>query len=222
MPQAPPAPSLALIGFLAALACPAAVLAQPAWTVAGEMPVVRGQAVAVAEGGKIYLLTGSGPGAAATGMLQVFDPASGGWEDLATMPDIASHAGAAVVGGNIYVVAGFIANVHAGAMARVFRYDIATDRWEAVAPLSVPRGSPAVVALDGRIHAISGRNDDGLTGAHEIYDPASNTWRTAAALPHPRDHAGIGVANGRLHVFGGRTGCGGSGPRTEVLALTQE
>jgi N-acetylneuraminic acid mutarotase len=187
--------------------------AQTAWTTVGEMPLARGQTVAVAEGGKIYVLTGSAPGQDATGLLQAFDPERGTWEDLATMPDVASHAGAAVVDGSIYVVGGFVANVHAGAMDRVFRYDIAADAWEALAPLRVPRGSPAVVALDGRIHAVSGRNGDGLVGAHEVYDPATDRWSEAAPLPVPRDHKGIGVAGGRIHVFGGRTG--GSSENTD-------
>lgn len=202
-----PSRTLSTFPFLAAmLVLVVRAEAQTGWTVVGEMPVERGQTIAVAEGGKIYVLTGSAPDEDATGLLQAFDPATGAWEDLATMPDVASHAGAAAHDGSIYVVAGFVRNVHAGAMARVFRYDIASDTWEARAPLSVPRGSPAVVALDGRIHAISGRNDEGLVGAHEVYDPALDRWTEAAPLPVPRDHKGIGVADGRIHVFGGRTG----------------
>ena len=196
-------PPLLLAGFLV-LAGPAE--AQSGWTVVGEMPLERGQTIAVAEGGRVYVLTGSAPGEDATGLLQSYDPTTGGWEELATMPDVASHAGAAVLDGRIYVVGGFVANVHAGAMARVFRYDVASDTWEARTPLSVPRGSPAVVALDGRIHAVSGRNAEGLVGAHEVYDPTTDRWSEAAPLPVPRDHKGIGVAEGRIHVFGGRTG----------------
>lgn len=199
-------PGACLLAFLILPA--AAAAAQAGWSVVGEMPIERGQTVAVAEAGKIYLMTGSAPGQAATGMLQVFDPAAGTWRDLATMPDIASHAGAAVVDGSIYVVGGFVANVHAGAMGRVFRYDIAADTWQARAPLSVPRGSPGVVTLGGRIHAIGGRDDTGLLGAHEVYDPATDTWTDAAPLPLPRDHLGVAVAGGRIHVFGGRTGGG--------------
>lgn len=206
VPAAPPWRAIAplLLGGFLTLAGHAE--AQSGWAAVGEMPLERGQTIAVAEGGRIYVLTGSAPGEDATGLLQAYDPVTGAWEDLATMPDVASHAGAAVVDGSIYVVGGFVANVHAGAMARVFRYDIASGTWEARAPLSVPRGSPAVVAVDGRIHAISGRNDGGLVGTHEVYDPAPDRWSGVAPLPVPRDHKGIGVAGGRIHVFGGRTG----------------
>ena len=122
------------------------------------------------------------------------------------MPAVASHAGAAALNGKIYVVGGFVANVHVGAMNRVFEYDPAADRWRALAPLAAPRGSPGVVAVNGKIHAIGGRDAERKTvTTHEIYDPATNTWSMAAPLPGARDHLGIAVAAGRIHVFGGRT-----------------
>lgn len=197
--------SLPGILTLAALAAPSTGLGQEGWSVAGEMPLERGQTAAVAAAEKVYLLTGSSPEADATGLLQEWNPRTGEWGDLTPMPDIASHAGAAVLDGRIYVVGGFIANVHVGGMERVFEYDIAADTWRALPPLAVPRGSPGVIALDGRIHAIGGRDDEGVVDAHEVYDPAAGRWTRAAPLPLARDHLGIEVADGRIHVFGGRT-----------------
>ncbi len=199
---------LGLIGLvgLSALALPRNALAQGAWSVAGQMPVERGQTAAAPAHGRVYLITGSAPGSAATGMLQVFDPGTGTWRDLTPMPDIASHAGAATIDGRIYVVGGFVDNVHVGAMDRVFAYDVAEDAWQSLPPLNVPRGSPGVVVLDGRIHAIGGRDDEGLVEAHEVYDPVAGRWSAAAPLPLARDHLGIAAGEGRIHVFGGRTG----------------
>ena len=67
--------------------------------------------------------------------------------------------------------------------------------------------STGVVALNGRIHAIGGR-DPGIetVDTHEIYDPATDSWTLAAPLPVARDHLGIVVLDGKIHVFGGRTG----------------
>jgi N-acetylneuraminic acid mutarotase len=63
-----------------------------------------------------------------------------------------------------------------------------------------------VVAVNGKIHAIGGRDPERKTVAtHEVYDPATNTWSMAAPLPLARDHLGIAVVAGRIHVFGGRT-----------------
>jgi N-acetylneuraminic acid mutarotase len=178
----------------------------PLWVAKAQLPFARAEASAVTAGGKIYVIGGNAADRDATGITQEYDPIANRWRDRAPMPDIASHAGAAVVNGKIYVVGGFVANVHAGAMTRVFEYDPGADRWRALAPLPSPRGSPGVVALDGKIHAIGGRDRQKRTVAtHEIYDPATNTWSVAAPLPVARDHVGIAVAVGRIHVFGGRT-----------------
>lgn len=176
------------------------------WALHGSMPFERSEATAAVVNDKVYLISGNSRGNEANSLLQEYDPATGAWRDRALMPSVASHAGAAALNGKIYVVGGFVANVHVGAVSRVFEYDPATDRWRAVAPLSAPRGSPGVVALNGRLHAIGGRDPQQKTVAtHEVYDPAANTWRMAAALPVARDHLGIAVAGGRVHVLGGRT-----------------
>ncbi|MBI2189600.1 MAG: galactose oxidase [Acidobacteria bacterium] len=187
---------------------PALALAQggPGWSLHASMPFERSETTAAVVNGKVYLISGNSRGNEANSLLQEYDPATGTWRERALMPSVASHAGAAALDGKIYVVGGFVANVHVGAVTRVFEYDPAADRWRALAPLSAPRGAPGVVALNGRVHAIGGRDPDRKTVAtHEIYDPATNTWRMAAPLPLARDHLGIAVAGGRIHVFGGRT-----------------
>jgi N-acetylneuraminic acid mutarotase len=189
------------------LATPVTALAQggASWSLAGAMAFERGEVVATAMDGKIYVLTGMSPGNGSNGLGQEYDPATGNWRDLAIMPSVASHAGAASVGGKIYVVGGFTANVHIDPVNRVFEYDPAADSWRAVMPLSAPRGSAGVVALNGKIHAIGGRNVEGKTVAtHEIFDPSTGRWTAATPLPIARDHLGIAALDGRVHVFGGR------------------
>jgi N-acetylneuraminic acid mutarotase len=176
------------------------------WALHGSMPFERSEATAAVVNGKVYLISGNSRGNEANSLVQEYDPATGMWRDRALMPAVASHAGSAALDGKIYVVGGFVANVHVGAVNRVFEYDPATDRWRALAPLSAPRGSPGVVALNGRLHAIGGRDPQQKTVAtHEVYNPATDSWRMAAPLPEARDHLGIAIAGGRIHVFGGRT-----------------
>src|SRR5688572_646363 len=142
------------------------------WALHGSMPFERSETAAVEINGKIYVIAGNSRGNEANSLLQEYDPATGAWRERALMPSVASHAGAAALNGKIYVVGGFVANVHVGAVNRVFEYDPAADRWRAVAPLSAPRGSPGVVALNGRLHAIGGRDPQQKTVAmHEVYDP---------------------------------------------------
>lgn len=190
------------------IAAPIAALSQvgASWSPNGSMPYERAEIAIAALNGKIYVISGNSRGVEANAFSQEYDPATGTWRELALMPSVASHAGAAALNGKIYVVGGFVANVHVGAVNRVFEYDPAADRWRALAPLAAPRGAPGVVAVNGKIHAIGGRDVERKTVAtHEVYDPATNTWSMAAPLPLARDHLGIAVAAGRIHVFGGRT-----------------
>jgi len=178
----------------------------PNWSLKGSMPYERAEIAIAMVNGKIYVISGQSQGVQANAITQEYDPAAGTWRELAPMPAVASHAGAAALNGKIYVVGGFVANVHVGAVNRVFEYDPAADRWRALAPLAAPRGAPGVVAVNGKIHAIGGRDAERKTvTTHEMYDPATNTWSMAAPLPGARDHLGIAVAAGRIHVFGGRT-----------------
>jgi N-acetylneuraminic acid mutarotase len=198
---------VAAAAFLAMVFVPTGVLSQGGgWTPKGSMPFERGEIAVAAVNDKIYVISGSSRGVEANAFTQEFDPATGMWRERALMPSVASHAGVAVLNGKIYIVGGFVANVHVGAVNRVFEYDPAADRWRALATLGAPRGSPGVVALNGKIHAIGGRDPDRNTvSTHEIYDPAANSWSMAAPLPLARDHLGIAVEGGRIHVFGGRT-----------------
>jgi N-acetylneuraminic acid mutarotase len=199
---------LTAVAAVALISAPIAALPQVgvSWSLKGSMPYERSEIAIAAVNGKIYVISGQSQGVQANAVTQEYDPATSTWRELAPMPAVASHAGAAALNGKIYVVGGFVANVHVGAMSRVFEYDPATDRWRALASLPDPRGAPGVVAVNGRIHAIGGRDPERKTvTTHEIYDPATNTWSMAAPLPSARDHLGIAVAAGRIHVFGGRT-----------------
>ena len=199
---------LAGVVSVALISAPIAALSQvgASWSPNGSMPYERAEMAIATVNGKIYLISGGSRGVEANAFDQEYDPSTGTWRELALMPSVASHAGAAALNGKIYVVGGFVANVHVGAVNRVFEYDPATDRWRALAPLAAPRGAPGVVALNGKIHAIGGRDPERKTvTTHEVYDPATNIWSMAAPLPLARDHLGIAVAAGRIHVFGGRT-----------------
>lgn len=208
---------LVLCGSAALIATAVACAAQEpsaTWSIKTAMPYERSEVTVAMLDNKAYVIGGNSPGTEATGFIQEYDPVADRWlDDFEFMPRVASHAGSAVLNGKIYVVGGFVANVHIGAVDRVFEFDPANNNWRAVASLSAPRGSPGVVAVDGKIHAIGGRNPDfQVVNTHEVYDPATDTWTMAAPLPVGRDHLGIAVLDGKIHVFGGRTG-----PSTDLV-----
>ena len=80
-----------------------------------------------------------------------------------------------------------------------------TAQWTERAPLPQPRDHMALVAVDGRLHAIGGRltNPASRVGTHDIYDPKTDSW--AAGPPLPTARSGLAYANyqGQIVVLGG-------------------
>ena len=155
--------------------------------------------------GKLHVLGGSVLGF--TGPYhQEYDPATDKWRARSPLPRALDHIGTAVLNGKIYAIGGFVGGgIHKDGQNTAFEYDPALDTWRILRPLKAGRGSVAVVALDGRIHAIGGRAPEGTTVAtHEAYDPLTNDWKELAPLPKARDHAAAAVVNGKVHIAGGR------------------
>ena len=157
--------------------------------------------------GKLHVIGGSVLGF--TGPYHVeYDPAADRWRPRAPLPRSLDHMGSAVLNGKIYTVGGFIGGgVHRDGQNVAYEYDPALDSWRILAPLKAGRGSVGVASLEGKIHAIGGRDPSGRTvTTHEVYDPATNTWKDAAPLPLARDHIALVAADGKIHAIGGRLG----------------
>lgn len=112
----------------------------------------------------------------------------------------------------IYTMGGFVEQNRI-ATPDCYAHVVSDDRWHAIHPLSWgSRGAISVVAANGLIHAIGGR-DTRSVDWHEAYDPRTDTWHTPAPVPGPRDHAAavllsdtILVAGGRMDTFDFNTG----------------
>ena len=63
----------------------------------------------------------------------------------------------------------------------------------------------AAAVLDGRVHAVGGRNISlsSNTGAHEAYDAATGAWEALDALPTPRGGIAAASIGGSMFVIGG-------------------
>jgi hypothetical protein len=112
-------------------------------------------------------------------------------------------AGAAVVGGKIHVFGG--RDIDGKVLATHEVYDPSTGTWSDAAPLPLARDHMAVVAADGKIHAIGGRIGGAVqrVAQHDIYDPATDTWTSAAPLPTPRSGLAGAYYRGLILVLGG-------------------
>ena len=63
----------------------------------------------------------------------------------------------------------------------------------------------ALVAVDGKIHAIGGRvtNPASRVGEHDIYDPKTNTWSSGPAAADRAQRARLRALSGLIVVLGG-------------------
>lgn len=91
----------------------------------------------------------------------------------------------------------------------------AASRWQSRAQMPTPRGRLAVVAWDGRLFAIGGLGEQGVTDRVEVYDPAQGAWSVASPLPTPAANIQAAAMEGRIYVPGGY------GPGGEFLKVLQ-
>lgn len=92
-------------------------------------------------------------------------------------------------------------------------FDVVTQTWLSLPPLTTPRSAPAAVVLDGAIYVIGGLDSAGQPLASVEVLPhgalvdgavtASAAWRMGPAMPHARHSMGACVYLGRVSVLGG-------------------
>ena len=129
-----------------------------------------------------------------------FDPNRETWTSIAAASSYRSDV--------IRLADGSIVVVGSGdAGTGVERYDRATDRWVAGAPMSRGRYVAQVTRLaDGRVLVAGGSSGSGedATNTTEIYDPGADTWTPGPPLlaPRQRGHA-MSLTDGSVLVYGG-------------------
>lgn len=79
-------------------------------------------------------------------------------------------------------------------------------QWQQLASMPSDRQELATAVLNGKIYAIGGLNENGVsTNNVEVYNPANNTWAVAQPIPTANDHQNAAVAAGKLYSIGGGT-----------------
>jgi hypothetical protein len=91
------------------------------------------------------------------------------------------------------------------ATARCFRYDARFDRWYDLAAMNEPRKDFVLVAVDHKLYAIAGQDENKVMYTMECFDIAKNEWEFKCPLDrHLYGHAGS-VCLGKIYVSGGQT-----------------
>jgi hypothetical protein len=172
-------------------------------------PIPRFEAAAAVVGQKLYLLGGFyTPDLKTSSQCDVYDPASDSWTRLADTPLPVTHAGVAVVNEEIWVVGGFAGDHPGAATAEVWRYNVANNTWTPGPPLPEPRGSGALVELNGELHFFGGVKSDRDTDASDHWvlrlDEDPGAWQPRAPMLHGRNHLSGAAVNGKIHAVGGQ------------------
>lgn len=188
--------------------------AKDAWETLPDLPEPLSHAVLATDGEKIYMVGGFGP----LGIrlrwfmfaewnprdtLYVFDPASMTWSEGSRMPQARGAGGVAYATNALWYAGGIDQNRELS--ADLFRYDLASRKWERMPAMGVPRDHLRVEAVDGKVYAISGRKDDLRLNlaVMEAYDIQSGQWSRRADIPVARGGFGSAVADGYIYTFGG-------------------
>jgi len=113
----------------------------------------------------------------------------------------------AVLDGRI-VVAGGVLSQSPGFTDLVEAYDVASDRWTALAPLPEARHHIALAEAGGRIYGIGGFSgaipDWRAHATVFVYDARANRWSAGPSLPQARAEGVVASVKGRIYFIGGR------------------
>ena len=93
---------------------------------------------------------------------------------------------------------------------------VETSRWTDLADLPAPRARLALAGYGGRLYAIGGDQQTGVTDQVMFYSPDANAWSGRAAKPTAVSNVGAAVVGDRIYVPGGCTGPTSVTNRVEV------
>jgi N-acetylneuraminic acid mutarotase len=164
------------------------------------LPMAIQEAAAASTGAALYVVGGYDTQRNSRSTVFVYDGTA--WANGPALPIPLNHPGAAAIGGDVYVAGGF---TPAGATNRAFELAAGSHAWRELPPLRRARGALALVAFDGKLYAIGGRDGSVQIATPEIYDPAVGTWSDLTAMPAPRNHVAGYIDGARVCVAGGRT-----------------
>jgi len=179
-----------------------------AWTSAPPLPTARADLAAVTgPDGRVYAIGGvAGPAGSPSylGVVEVYDPAAGGWAAGPSMPTPRGRLAACVLGGLIYAIGGENA---AGALTSVEVLDPVAMTWGTLPALPAARtGLAASAGPGGLVYAIGGLDDFGAPQQTVYgYDPVAASWSAQPPLLTPQGFLAGGTGpDGRLYAIGGQ------------------
>jgi N-acetylneuraminic acid mutarotase len=181
------------------------------WERRADLPTPRGALGLVALDGRLYAVGGARVelGGPVTAAVESYDPATNTWQKHADLATPREHLAVVALDGRLYAVGGRANHDEGDALASANEvYDPATDHWQALAPLPVPRGGLAGVAVTGHVVVLGGERGQSTFADVNAYDPATNTWTALPPMPTARHGLAGAVVADTIYAIAGSTRAG--------------
>jgi N-acetylneuraminic acid mutarotase len=218
VPPSPPPPSVT----------PPSPPAPLTWQQVASAPVAMTEGQDATIDGKVYVFGGhsvTNPSWQANSQLNVYDPAANTWTALAPVPEKLSEAAVATDGVDLYVAGGYVTNANGQqtfATTDAWKYDPASNTWNAFVSLPAPRAVGAMVYLDGELQYFGGSDLSRVDCTdHWILnlDSSNPQWTTSTPLPVAVNRLGGVVLNGDVYAVGGQSGYDNNGVPTSAVYM---
>ncbi len=196
------------------------------WSLLASMPAAYSRTDGVYLDGRIYLPSGYAGGSGYRGIhysyaiegntWSVQDPISSTGQ--ITEPIAWGAAAPEGASGAYYYTGGRYFSAPEVPLSYTFRYDAASDGWQALADMDTARFAHRAAFLGGALYVAGGVGEGGqILSSGERYDPGTGLWTPTAELKLPRYGFGDAVgADGRWYIFGGVVSGTLTTPKTEV------
>jgi hypothetical protein len=192
------------------------------WAAGVPLPQPRALAGAAGLGRAVYVAGGVvllDNGDSVTSSTLAYDAGAATWRSVAPMPTAREGLRVVAAGRYLYAIGG--TNPDGVSLTTVERYDPASDRWTAMAPMVESRGLPCAVAtrigsrtflvVVGGQELAAGGTFVGARRTTEVFDIEAGEWTLLdVLLPEVRSAHDCAVeANGTILAIGGATNTGG-------------
>ena len=150
-----------------------------------------------------FAIGGSSDGTNPMNLVEVYDPSTDKWSDIAPMNSKRSGMAAAPLGGKLYVAGGYDGSSTARGCCQINSvevYDPSTNKWSAVASMSNERRyALGAASLGGKLCVVGGSPDaSNPLNSVEVYEPSTNKWSGVAPMSSKRRHLAAASLGGKL------------------------
>ncbi len=149
---------------------------------------------------KIYVAGGTGPNMNQS-EVEVYDPVTNVWTQLASMNIPRNHTAGGVINGKFYVVGG---RGSANAANALEVYDPNTNIWTPLAAMPTGRSGIGAGVVNGELYVFGGELPR-LFSEVEVYNPLNNTWQSLPPMPTPRHGLFGSIIGNAIYLPAGAT-----------------